>query len=306
MENTSRKPWVEKYRPTSIEDVVSHAKIKKYLKAFAERGYNPNMIFYGMSGTGKTSTVISYVREVTPKYLELNGSDERGMDVVRDTITNFCKTVTNHVKAVILDEVDAMPYEAQVALKTVIESYSRNTFFVLICNYVNKIIYPLQSQCAVWFRFAPIDEEMHMKRLQHIEECEGMKVSQEANKLLVHMSGGDMRKSINVLHGLSAKSGNVIEEETVRSAIGLMKTDDESHVLSVLMDSKMPVSDKIHALEHIDPTDLSKLIVARKDFYEPRLLIGLAKIELALDSNCNRRIQCAAIIALVHNIMGDI
>ncbi|GMI10300.1 hypothetical protein TrRE_jg11793 [Triparma retinervis] len=150
-------PWVEKYRPSSLTDLVAHEEIISVLTKLIESDKLPHLLLYGPPGTGKTSTIIAMAKKMygEKKYkgmvLELNASDERGIDVVRNQIREFAGTrqlFSSGTKLILLDECDAMTSDAQFALRRIIEKYSTSTRFCLICNYVSKIIPALQSRCT--------------------------------------------------------------------------------------------------------------------------------------------------------------
>ncbi|KAK9269953.1 hypothetical protein L1049_025526 [Liquidambar formosana] len=170
-------PWVEKYRPQSLADVAAHRDIVDTIDRLTSENRLPHLLLYGPPGTGKTSTILAVARKLYGAQfhnmiLELNASDDRGIDVVRQQIQDFASTQSfsfgpkSSVKLVLLDEADAMTKDAQFALRRVIEKYTKNTRFALICNQVNKIIPALQSRCTR-FRFAPLDAIHVTERLKH-------------------------------------------------------------------------------------------------------------------------------------------
>lgn len=164
-------PWVEKYRPSKIEEVSHQLEVVNALGVSIKTGQVPHLLMYGPPGTGKTSTVLAMAKELFGKefykhrILELNASDERGISVVREKIKKFAqrKIAQNPdiacppIQICILDEADSMTIDAQAALRRIIEAYSHSTRFCIICNYISKIIDPLASRC-VKFRFSPISE----------------------------------------------------------------------------------------------------------------------------------------------------
>uniref|UniRef100_A0A060TE21 Replication factor C subunit 2 n=1 Tax=Blastobotrys adeninivorans TaxID=409370 RepID=A0A060TE21_BLAAD len=211
-------PWVEKYRPKSLNDVAAQDHAIAILKKGLESGNLPHMLFYGPPGTGKTSTILALARDlygpemVKSRVLELNASDERGISIVRDKVKNFARSKvsvpSDHTKQnypcppyklIILDEADSMTADAQSALRRIMENYSKITRFCLICNYVTRIIDPIASRCSK-FRFKMLDETNALDRLQLIAKSEGLKYEQEAlTTLLQKAAGGDLRKAITLL-----------------------------------------------------------------------------------------------------------
>ncbi|KAG0722760.1 Replication factor C subunit 5 [Chionoecetes opilio] len=173
-------PWVEKYRPETLQDLISHEDIISTIERFIDTDHLPHLLLYGPPGTGKTSTILACARKLyTPKefnsmVLELNASDDRGIGVVRERILNFASTRTifkSGFKLVILDEADAMTNDAQNALRRVIEKFTENVRFCLICNYLSKIIPAIQSRCTR-FRFGPLASEQILPRLNYVIEQE--------------------------------------------------------------------------------------------------------------------------------------
>ncbi|EAY11595.1 ATPase, AAA family protein [Trichomonas vaginalis G3] len=198
-------PWVEKYRPKNLDDIVQQEEAVKALKTTLETGDLPHLIFHGPPGTGKTSLALALCRSLFGddfrlRVKELNASDERGIDAVRSSIKEFASLAVPNgkipFKIVILDEADSMTSAAQNALRRIIETYSSVTRFIIICNYVSKIIDPILSRCAK-FRFKPLDRPAIIERLHKIFEDQNLSVdSEDTYETLVNISGGDLRKAI--------------------------------------------------------------------------------------------------------------
>ncbi len=198
----SNLPWVEKYRPGGLQELISHEDIIGTIRKFIKEEKLPHLLFYGPPGTGKTSTILACAKEIyTPKQfnsmvLELNASDDRGIDVVRGKIMTFASTRTifnSGYKLIILDEADAMTNDAQNALRRIIEKFTDNVRFCMICNYLSKIIPALQSRCTR-FRFGPLNETQILPRLQHVAEAENVNLTRDGEKALIKLAQGDMRK----------------------------------------------------------------------------------------------------------------
>lgn len=210
-------PWVEKYRPKTLDDVVGNPECVERLKVIARDGNMPHMILSGAPGVGKTTAVHCLARELlgeqyNDSVLELNASDDRGIDVVRGKIKAFAQ---KHIdlqlgrhKVVILDEADSMTPGAQQALRRTMEQYAKTTRFVFACNLSNKIIEPLQSRCAI-LRFGKLTNEEMLRRLLQIIKAEDVKYSDDGLSALLFCSEGDMRQAINNLQSTVSGFGFV-------------------------------------------------------------------------------------------------
>ncbi len=211
--NLNNIPWVDKYRPRHISSIAHQDEIKKVLQNTIETGNLPNFIFYGPPGTGKTSAILALAYElfgprlINERVLELNASDQRGINVVRDKIIKFAKESISDpdpnypsppYKIIILDEADAITLDAQAALRKVIESASKITRFCFTCNYIEKIIQPIISRC-VKFRFKPLSIDVLNERLSIICTFEKLNINQECINRIAEISEGDCRKAIMIL-----------------------------------------------------------------------------------------------------------
>jgi len=212
-------PWIEKYRPNTINEIVGNGQVISILDNMVEKNSLPHIILFGSSGTGKTSTVLAFAKKIYGKFyrhmiLELNGSDDRGINVVREQIKEFCSTNNNlykmfnkknMYKLVILDEVDSMTLDGQFALRRIIENYTENTRFCLICNYITKITPALRSRCLA-FRYEPLSNDFIMDKLYDIMDKEKVDLEDDIIDKIVLKSNGDLRKSINMLQCLTTFS----------------------------------------------------------------------------------------------------
>ena len=234
-------PWVEKYRPSNLDEVIYHTEIIDTLKKLIKNQKFPHTIFFGQPGTGKTSTIIACAKEIygdnyNSMVLELNGSDDRGIGVIRNKIRAFSEynqLFCKGVKLVILDEADSMTYDAQFALRRVIENYTYNTRFCLICNYISKIIQALQSRCII-FRFGNIETSFLKQRLIEITKKEKIKWDDDGLDTVLDISNGDMRKSINLLQSLSLAT-NVINKKNVFKYTGAIADELLDEIINILL-----------------------------------------------------------------------
>ncbi len=212
--------WIEKYRPDSLDDVVGHEDIIGRLQSYISKDELPHLMFAGPAGVGKTASAVSIAKEIygdewRENFLELNASDQRGIDVVRDRIKNFARTSFGgyDYRIIFLDEADALTSDAQSALRRTMEQFSNNTRFILSCNYSSQIIDPIQSRCAV-FRFTQLADEAVAKQVRYIAGEEDIPLTDEGVDALVYAADGDMRKAINALQAASVM-GDEVSEETV-------------------------------------------------------------------------------------------
>ncbi|VVB66774.1 Replication factor C small subunit [Candidatus Gugararchaeum adminiculabundum] len=218
-------PWTEKYRPKNLSDVIGQKEITEHLRAFVKAKNMPNMLFAGPPGIGKTTATIALARELfgdqyKDAILEMNASDERGIDIVRGKIKDFARTVSLAsvpFKLIFLDEADALTSDAQHALRRTMEVYVQNTRFILSCNYSSKIIEPLQSRCAV-FRFKPLADADFNEMINRVAHAEGLKVEKDAIEALTYIAEGDMRRAINALQGASLFTKHINKEAVYRFA----------------------------------------------------------------------------------------
>lgn len=224
--------WTEKYRPKEFSDIKGQDNIVKKVQAFVEQKNMPHLLFTGPAGVGKTSLAIVIARTLfgdswKNNVLELNASDERGIDVVRVKVKDFARTrAIGNVpfKIIHLDECDALTKEAQQALRRTMENYAQTCRFILSANYSSKILDPIQSRCAI-FRFKPLEKEHILKLIDLVAEKEQLTMSNETKQALVEISGGDGRKLKNILQSCAAVGKN-ISKETVYSLASVATPDE--------------------------------------------------------------------------------
>ena len=214
--------WTEKYRPKRLKDVMGQDNITRQLVSFIERKNLPHCLFAGPAGCGKTTTALCIAYElygdrIKGKFLELNASDERGIDVIREKVKEFARQPSIDIgmfRIVYLDEADALTKDAQHALRRIMENYSHICRFILACNYSGKIIPPIQSRTAV-FPFSSLREKDMIEYLKNIAKNEKLKIDEDAYKAIIKVAEGDMRKATNILQ--TASGSKAITEDIIYS-----------------------------------------------------------------------------------------
>uniref|UniRef100_A0A1D1YNS9 Replication factor C subunit 5 n=1 Tax=Anthurium amnicola TaxID=1678845 RepID=A0A1D1YNS9_9ARAE len=307
-------PWVEKYRPQSLADVAAHRDIVDTIDRLTNENRLPHLLLYGPPGTGKTSTILAVARKLYgAQYhnmiLELNASDDRGIDVVRHQIQDFASTrsfdAKYSVKLVLLDEADAMTKDAQFALRRVIEKYTRSTRFTLICNHVNKIIPALQSRCTR-FRFAPLDATHITERLQYVIKAEGIDVSESGLAAVVRLGSGDMRKALNILQSTHMASQHVTEEAVYLCTGNPLPKDIEQISFWLLNESFTAAFRNISGIKMRKGLALVDIVrevtlfifkIKMLSDVRVQLINDLADIEYRLSFGCNDKLQLGSFIS---------
>jgi replication factor C small subunit len=243
-ENNSAAIWIEKYRPGTFDEIKGQEDIKKKVKAFIKQGNMPHLMFSGPAGTGKSTMAIVVAKQMygetwRQNFLELNASDERGIDIVRNKVKNFARTrALGNVpfKVIFLDESDALTKEAQQALRRTMENYTQTCRFILSNNYSSKIIDPIQSRCTL-FRFKPLAKEDIFELVDNIAKAEDIKISEDAKQSLFEISGGDCRRMENILQSCAALDNN-ITEELVFSMASVAKPKEIGEILNLAIKNK--------------------------------------------------------------------
>jgi replication factor C subunit 3/5 len=316
-------PWVEKYRPSDLNSIISHEDILNTLKNLINNNKLPHLIFYGPPGTGKTTTILACAKKIYGEnyksiILELNGSDERGISVVREHIKEFSNTqimlsqimnIECKYKLVILDEADSMTIDAQFALRRVIENCSNNTRFCIICNYLTKIIPGIQSRCAV-LKFSPIQFDDHNKYINNIINLENINISEDCINNIIKISEGDMRKSINILQSLFLiNSTNIIITKDLYKMIGYLEPEKSLEMMNYLFEKKslneiyttiLKFKEEYNLSINDILKELSQFLLKNTNLSTSKLIEifdKLAQIEVYLTNNVNQDIQLCAIIS---------
>lgn len=306
------------YHMEKLSKLVSFSLTRPVTKYVDEKKL-PHVLFHGPPGTGKTSTMLAIAKKMYgPHYknniLELNASDDRGIDVVRNKIKEFCKTqqiMTRGIKLVILDECDAVTSAAQFALRRVIEKYTKTTRFCLICNYVQKIIPALQSRCTR-FRFAPLESEHVSAKLRDIAIGEKIELDDDAREAVVKLSGGDMRKVLNILESASMAHDGKISIDDVYNCTGRPNPKEVATMLqSLLEDSYLDSFNKVKDIKVGRSLTLEDIVrdlhlevmgTGLPQLHKIFIIQRLAEIEIRISLGCNERLQIASLVGCFQEV----
>jgi replication factor C small subunit len=305
--------WTEKYRPSKFEEVVGQDEIVKRVKNLTNSLNLPHMLFAGPAGTGKSTLAIIVAKDLFKEYwrenyLELNASDARGIDVIRQEVKNFARTKSLGsvpFKIIFLDEADALTKEAQQALRRTMENFTSTCRFILSCNYSSKIIDPIQSRCVV-FRFKLLEKKDIEKRIKIIAENEKLTIDQKAIEIIYEGSEGDCRRAINLLQA-SASISPVITDEIINILLSSAKPKDIKVVLDYALSGDFQKSREklldIMLKESISGTDVIKAI--QKEIWsldiDPELKVKLTEktgeVEFRLVEGSDEFIQLESLLA---------
>ena len=305
--------WIEKYRPAQLADIVGQDEIVERLSSYVRTGNLPHLLFTGSAGVGKTTAAVTLAREFfrdswQMNFRELNASDERGIDVVRNQIKQFARTTPlgeATFKILFLDEADALTTDAQSALRRTMETYAQTCRFILSCNYSSKIIDPIQSRCAI-YRFKPLGARAVKEEISRIASREGLMVTPGAMDAIVYIAQGDMRKAINALQGAAILS-TTIEEQMVYAITSNARPDEIEELIAVSLEGDFDGAESLLAnLLHergIAPNELINqcyraLIKRNMDRSLKVVMIDiLGETDFRLSEGANSDIQMEALIA---------
>ncbi len=316
-------PWVEKYRPKSFDEIVSQNIAINRLREFLRTPNMPHMIFTGPAGTGKTSTALIIAKnfletkDLDTNILELNASDTVRIDFVRNVLKNFVNQnliKNGSLKFVILDESDNIPGQVQQALRRIIEKASYNVKFILLCNYINRIIDPIISRCAV-FRFVNLAKENIVERLKFIAKKEKLKIapekSEEFYNLLFFISGGDLRKGINTLQmSVSLELIENLDLDEILKISGFLDKKTLNDLIKALKKKDfIEARDIVDTIESLDSRNFIRQVleVLPQFKIEPEKIIEIrsyiGEIDYRISQGADENIQVSALLA---NILENI
>jgi replication factor C subunit 3/5 len=318
----NRIPWVEKFRPKKLCDVISNEGIMNTFTGYVKNKFIPHLIFHGPPGTGKTSTITALAKELYGNnydfmVLEINASEERGIEVVRNKIKQFVlaksifhQSTVGLFKLVILDEADSMTTDAQSMLKRVIEYYTENARFCLICNKIKNIDVAIQSRCTI-FRFSQLKTQDIEKRLKTIAKTTNLTLKQSGIDAIIKIANGDMRKVLNTLQS-THMAYDVIDYDSVTKCAGYpTKKDIDTIYNSLMNDNFKNAYDVMHKIKTQHGYSLLEILyelheyvvkdyIAKKivDKTAINILSMLKDVEIILISDPNDNIQMSGIVSI--------
>jgi len=305
--------WIEKYRPHKLEDVVGQGDVIRRLRSYVTSGNLPHLLFSGSPGVGKTASAISVARELFGEewhnnFIELNASDERGIDVVRHKIKDFARTAPlgeADFKIIFLDEADALTHDAQAALRRTMERYTSSCRFILSCNYSSKIIEPIQSRCAI-YRFKPVSDAAVEERIKYIAAQEGLTITEDGVDAIKYVAHGDMRRAINALQA-AAMMGARIDMDAIYQITATAHPEQMVELIKVSLKGDFMAArsmlDDLLMEEGLSGEDV--LIQLHRAVFEVnipeksklQLMERIGEVDFRLTEGANERIQLESLLA---------
>jgi replication factor C small subunit len=316
-------PWVEKYRPKTLDEIINQEEIIRSLKTVLGTKAIPHMLFTGPPGVGKTATAHAFARDLygdryidDGHFMEINASDERGIDVIREKVKTFARTIPMGgigFKILLLDESDQLTADAQHAFRRVMEQYSTTCRFILAANYSNRIIEPIQSRCAI-FRFKPISPEHMVQAINRVAGREGLKITQKGLTALFEVSEGDLRRAINLLQTAASYSTS-IDEDLIYRVAGIAAGTEARKILELSLAGKFEEARKLLReklyIDGISERDLLSQMY-RESFYLPikeedklKLISLIGEVDYRLSQGATPEVQFMMLLSYLYSLTKE-
>ena len=291
--------WVEKYRPTTIDTYIGNEHLKSKVKIYLDSGDIPHLLLFGKAGTGKTTLAKILVNNIECDYLYINASDENNVDTVRTKVKNFASTIGfKDMKVIILDECDYITPNAQAALRNLMETFSKHCRFILTCNFVERIIDPIQSRCQT-FQVVPPNKQEVAKNLHQIFTNESVTYKKEDLVVLVNSGYPDVRKVVNsaqrqsVAGKLEIDVQSIVESDYKMKLVEILKTQDKKNafksIRQLLANSKVTDFSDLFVLLYDEVDDWGKGNIAE-------CILIIAKYQLSDSQVVDKEINAMAMI----------
>jgi replication factor C subunit 2/4 len=314
---------VEKYRPKYLKEITAQDNVINSLKNTIISKNLPHLIFYGPSGCGKTSTILALAKEIfgskywSDRIIELNASDERGINTVREKIKMYAKKSINLQdnippwKIIILDEADTMTSDSQFALRRIMEEYSRITRFCIICNYHDKIIEPIISRCSL-FCFKPISNQKIIEKLNYINIKENIKLDLSLVEKISNISRGDLRKAINLLQNFNNLYDTKTNEKLLYEFSGFIPEEKLNQLFEYIFNKDMQNMDLLVNELYINGYSIVNQIILFHDFIiksnlsddqKSKIINKISEVDIHLINGCDEYIQFIRLVYFIISIV---
>lgn len=298
-------PWIEKHRPAALEGIVGNEPIVQVFRCFAAEGSMPNLIVTGPPGIGKTTAVLCLLRAITlgaspldkERILEMNASDERGIEVVRTKIKSFLQRKAWGPKFVVLDESDSMTAAAQQTMRRLIEKHA-DSRFIFICNDLARMVEPVQSRCAI-LKFGPLTERNVEDLVEKVASEEGIRVTPSAVRMIAEACDGDARQAVNLVQTASNISSGVVDDEVVAKIVNVPPM---AKVSKILEEAPLNYESAVGLLDSLFDDGYSYEDVSRimfkcvRDSGSVRMMEETGKLIMRVSEGCGSRLQFYALI----------
>ncbi len=312
--------WVEKYRPKTLDEIVGQTGVVERLKSYVETMNMPHLMFAGPAGTGKTTSALALTKEMFGEnwklnFHELNASDERGIDVVRNKIKDFARTAPiadTPFKVIFLDEADSLTSDAQAALRRTMEKYTNTCRFILSCNYSSKLIDPIQSRCAV-FRFKSLNGDDVKKYLRRIAVSEKLGVTEDGMDALLYVASGDLRRATNIMQ-VSASLGTKIDAEAVYKTSSTGRPEELKNMMITALKGefiearnlldKLLINYGLSGHDIINQVHRNVFDLDVDEHIKIKVIEKIGETEFRLIEGSNSRIQIEALLAFMVSVGG--